>query len=91
MLPQQCVPIIPNLDLSSMQESSKELEVMPEKNAEHKQCIDQGAVELSNYCVAGNTTTYACDYHDMKGIDHELCMHRIYINDGYRPITQPQR
>jgi hypothetical protein len=27
----------------------------------------------------------------MKGIYPNLYMHRIYINDGYKPIRKPQR
>lgn len=38
-----------------------------------------------------HTTTFAWDYHDMKGIDPTLCMHKIYINDGFKPVRKPQR
>ena len=31
------------------------------------------------------------DYPDMKGIDPQLCTHRIYIEKDARPVRQPQR
>jgi hypothetical protein len=34
---------------------------------------------------------FAWDYTDMKGISPELCTHRIYIKEDYRPICQSQR
>jgi len=27
----------------------------------------------------------------MKGIHPNLCTHRIYLKDGYKPVRQPQR
>lgn len=38
-----------------------------------------------------HATSFAWDYSDMKGIGTALCMQKIYSNDGYRPIRQPQR
>ena len=34
---------------------------------------------------------FAWDYPDMKGIDPQLCTHRIYIEKDARPVRQPQR
>ena len=35
--------------------------------------------------------TFAWDYSDMKGLSPTLCNHRIYINEGFLPLRQPQR
>ena len=34
---------------------------------------------------------FAWDYGDMKGLSPTLCTHRIYINEGFLPLRQPQR
>jgi len=33
---------------------------------------------------------FAWDYLDMKGIDPQLCLHHIYIENDARPVRQPQ-
>ena len=38
-----------------------------------------------------NKEAFAWDYTDMKGISPELCTHRIYIKEDFRPICQSQR
>jgi len=37
-----------------------------------------------------NKEAFARDYTDMKGISPELCIHRIYVKEGARPVCQPQ-
>lgn len=36
-------------------------------------------------------SAFAWNYNDMKGLDSNLCTHRIFINNEYNPIRQPQR
>ena len=38
-----------------------------------------------------NEKTFAWDYGDMKGLNPTLCTLRIYINEGFLPLFQPQR
>ncbi|KAL3513291.1 hypothetical protein ACH5RR_026008 [Cinchona calisaya] len=32
-----------------------------------------------------------CCIDDIKGISHSICMHKILLNEGYKPVRQPQR
>ena len=36
-----------------------------------------------------NEKAFAWDYGDMKGLSPTLCTHRIYINEGCLPLSQP--
>jgi hypothetical protein len=40
--------------------------------------------------IQGQSSAFAWDYFDMKGIHPDTCMHHIYTNDQIRPVIQPQ-
>lgn len=90
-MPHQYVPIIPSLDLSSMQESSKALEILPGKMLNINNALTKEQKNSLTTVLQAHVVAFAWDYHDIKSIDPNLCMHMIYINNGCTPIRQPQR
>ena len=38
-----------------------------------------------------NKKDFSWDYGEIKGLSPTLCIHRIYFNEGFLPLHQPQR
>ena len=38
-----------------------------------------------------HSSSYAWEYTDMKGIDPNICIHHIYIEENAKPVRQPRR
>jgi hypothetical protein len=67
------------------------IEIEPGKTLNINPHLTDAKTQQLTKLLQENKEVFAWDYTDMKGIAPDLCTHRIYIKEDFRPICQPQR
>jgi len=80
------------MSLFSMEEfGSSTIEILLGKTLNINRNLERSQQEKLTKLLQKNSTAFAWEYTDMKGIDPKTCIHHIYIEENSTPIRQPQR
>ena len=67
------------------------VEISPGKSLYISLDLDSSQQEKLVNLLQNHLSAFAWGYEDMKGIPPETCIHHIYIQEGTRPVQQPQK
>jgi hypothetical protein len=67
------------------------IEISPGKSLYINSSLELDQQKKLIQMIQRQSSAFAWDYYDIKGIHPDTCIHHIYTNDQIRPIRQPQR
>ena len=85
------IPLSLNTPLSTPEPDTTLVEIIPTKSFHISLYLDPSQQEQLVNLLQNHLSAFAWGYEDMKGIPPETCTHHIYIQEGTRPVRQPQR
>ena len=85
------IPLHLTTHLSTLEPDTNLVEISPGKSLHISSDLDSSQQEQLVNLFQNHLSAFAWGYEDMKGIPLETCTHHIYIQEGTRPVGQPQR
>lgn len=70
---------------------SSAIEIFPGKTLNINKNLEKSQQQEITKILRKNSTVFAWEYMDMKGMGLKTCIHLIYIEENSKPIRQPQR